>query len=356
MSRNFVLYRLPYADHYHSLKQTVGEPMCLHSYADIGSADGFVFAPFKISAESPILLLKPDVEELVSFTGASQMVSDSIFINTPEAAERQSYHRVFSKFHSCLNNGDFDKIVLSRRHIMKVVATEEPTELFMRACCLYPRMFVALISMQKAGTWLMATPEILLEGSGNNWNTIALAGTMRLSDEQLSFDTPNSTVSQDSIKWSEKNLREQHYVSSYIYEKLKIFSTDIIDTEPYTVRAGRLVHLRSDFHFTLPPSVTIGNVIAALHPTPAVCGMPPVQTYNFIISNEGFDRHYYSGFSGIVDREAGTHLYVALRCMQMFPHEYHLYAGGGILRDSVEQQEWCETEAKMETMRRCLKL
>lgn len=45
-----------------------------------------------------------------------------------------------------------------------------------------------------------------------------------------------------------------------------------------------------------------------------------------------------------------THLYVSLRCMEILPHAYRLYAGGGILADSVEQQEWEETAEKMKTM------
>ena len=49
-----------------------------------------------------------------------------------------------------------------------------------------------------------------------------------------------------------------------------------------------------------------------------------------------------------------THLYVSLRCMNIEGNIYHLYAGGGLLRDSTLEQEWQETEAKLETMRRCL--
>jgi isochorismate synthase len=49
-----------------------------------------------------------------------------------------------------------------------------------------------------------------------------------------------------------------------------------------------------------------------------------------------------------------THLYVSLRCMQLLADGYWLYAGGGLLPDSTEEQEWQETEAKMETMRSLL--
>jgi isochorismate synthase len=57
---------------------------------------------------------------------------------------------------------------------------------------------------------------------------------------------------------------------------------------------------------------------------------------------------------GMLAPEAQTHLYVSLRCMNIEGSTYHLYAGGGLLKGSTEEQEWQETEAKLETMRRCI--
>jgi isochorismate synthase len=57
---------------------------------------------------------------------------------------------------------------------------------------------------------------------------------------------------------------------------------------------------------------------------------------------------------GMLDPQAQTFLYVSLRCMNIEQDRCHLYAGGGLLKDSVEEQEWQETEAKLDTMRRCI--
>ena len=72
-----------------------------------------------------------------------------------------------------------------------------------------------------------------------------------------------------------------------------------------------------------------------LHPTPAICGLPKAEAWQFIIENEPHSRRYYSGFCGPVSAIEGTRLYVSLRCM---------------LKNSTEEQEWEETRAKMETM------
>jgi isochorismate synthase len=114
------------------------------------------------------------------------------------------------------------------------------------------------------------------------------------------------------------------------------------------------VHLRSDFNFVLEDTRRIGELIRALHPTPAVCGLPKQQTFDFIRRNESQSRRYYSGFSGPFNPEVDTHLFVSLRCMQILDDCYCLYTAGGLLRDSEEDQEWEETEAKLETMRSLL--
>ena len=98
----------------------------------------------------------------------------------------------------------------------------------------------------------------------------------------------------------------------------------------------------------------IGDLLQELHPTTAVCGMPKEEAFRFIPDNEGYDRSYYSGFTGWLDTEGHTDIYVNLRCMEIKPGEAILYAGGGILASSEVESEWMETGDKMNTMRSIL--
>ena len=133
------------------------------------------------------------------------------------------------------------------------------------------------------------------------------------------------------------------------------FTMDFHEEGPRTVRAANLVHLRSDFTFTLPDDGHIGNLLQVLHPTPAVCGLPKREAFRFIVSNEHSPRRYYSGFMGPLNLPtSGTHLYVSLRCMNIVGNRFYLYAGGGLLTSSTEHQEWQETEAKLQTMQQVL--
>ena len=258
----------------------------------------------------------------------------------------QYYSIDFANYHAQLENDAFRKIVLARCANEKMPEGVEPMELFYRACALYPRLFIALVDTPKSGCWLTATPEILLEGQGSDWRTIALAGTMKLEGDQLNGEG-------ESLTWSTKNIQEQRIVATYITECLEQFTSDFREEGPRTVRAANLVHLRSDFTFRLSDHAHIGNLLQALHPTPAVCGLPKREAFQFIVRNEHTPRRYYSGFMGPLGTDE-THLYVSLRCMNIDHDTCHLYAGGGLLKDSILEQEWQETEAKLETIRKLL--
>lgn len=349
----FALYRNPYASEYTYVRQTGDEPLALHSYEELAGRSGFVFAPFRISAECPLLLISPDIVERRRVD--TEVDFDvSLFHERDTAGERSRYGEVFARFHEKLGKGDFSKIVLSRCSEEEAAEPLDCKKLFMRACVLYPRMFIALVSTSQCGTWLMATPEILLESHGSEWHTMSLAGTMAIDE---GFDTDAQLAARkrngDIREWSGKNIREQRYVSSYVKECLQRFTSVVNEFGPYSVRAGFVKHLRSDFCFGLQDDC-VGKLIGSLHPTPAVCGMPKADTYDFICSTEAYERKYYSGFTGPLCFDGSTHLYVILRCMQIDGCKYRLYAGGGLLADSIECEEWLETEAKMETMRKCL--
>jgi isochorismate synthase len=345
---SYAIFRLPHHDTCTLMMQSHGEPFELSSLTELNGKEGFVIAPFVASAQFPILLLKPDVVETMQIKPMGEWAGTSLHINE----DKEHYVIDFANFHAQLESGVFRKIVLARKADVTAEQPIAPEDLFMRACNLYPRMFVALVSTERSGTWLMATPEILLEGGGDEWHTIALAGTMKLTGEQLGFDNPPSPERKDrkSIAWSDKNIQEQRYVATYITQCLEQFTDDFVETGPYTARAADLVHLRSDFDFKLNNVDRLGDVINELHPTPAVCGIPKDETREFIMDNESSPRKYYSGFLGPLFPHDHTHLFVSLRCMQIVDNRYSLYAGGGLLNDSVEQMEWDETKAKMETM------
>ena len=336
----FAIYRLPHASQCTLVGQH-GVPDGLKSLSSLKQdSSGFVIAPFSPDDCSPILLLRPDVVRQYTLDEVPAIDDLPYYLdggnNLAQPSSRESYNSDFARFHRTFSAFGYQKLVLARNADVPHSGTH-PVTLFKHACEHYPEACVTLFSAPQCGTWLMATPEVLLErGTDDIWHTMALAGTMRYA-EQLP-------------PWSDKNVHEQDFVAQYIKACLEQFTDEITVTGPYTTRAGSLVHLRTDFNFTLPSDAGVGEVLYALHPTPAVCGLPKADALRFIINNETCNRSYYSGFSGPLNVDGTTAMYVSLRCMRILADRYRLYAGGGILPQSVDSQEWDETSAKMQSM------
>lgn len=349
----FALYRLPHSAEIRLVREEEQPVLSLDKISRLDGIEGFVLAPFHITAEKPVVVIQGRHQTYVS----GQTVLPECHFGTPTESEhegKESYERDFCRFHNALSQGRFGKLVLARRCKVPGKGPISPESLFLDACQRYPRMMIALVSSAQSGTWLMATPETLLRGDGKTWHTMALAGTMKLSEQELqSFDCPIGNPGKQP-QWSAKNRAEQQLVADYLARRLEMHSDNIMQQPTHTVRAGNLVHLRSDFTFTLPSTDKLGTLLESLHPTPAVCGLPKEEARNFILENESAPREYYSGFMGPLCMEGETHLYVALRCMRLFPQCHVLYAGGGLLPESTAENEWRETEQKMETMRLCI--
>ncbi|WP_455621190.1 isochorismate synthase [Parabacteroides sp.] len=354
--RSFAIWRIPGEDRLHFRMQSAGSPCLLYDIKDLNERSGFVIAPFQVTAERPIVLIQPDVFELRSMNNEELIMNNertqddhySLFtihsslseVSESEEKERYAYH--FSLFTSPLLKGSQDKLVLSRSKTIRKDPSFSPGKAFFAAVERYIRSYVYLCHTPETGTWMGGTPEILLSGEKGDWQTVALAGTQSLRDGKL----PKS--------WDHKNWREQQLVASYIRRQLSTLGITPEEKGPYSARAGEVSHLKSDFFFSLPDSEKLGDVLQLLHPTPAVCGLPKEEAYHFIIENEGYDRSYYSGFIGWLDPKGKTDLYVNLRCMNILPQTFTLYAGGGLLAASQLEDEWQETEDKLDTMRRLL--
>ncbi len=356
----FAFYRLPYKQAYTLVMQKDDDPEELYSVDELNGKSGFVIAPFMPTELCPILLMRPDVvkhfnlkaeEEPQQTLAAATRIAKSE-VHSGVSDEKEAYAEDFEYFHDELEKGNFQKLVLARcSHIAaKSTSMLKAEDLFKKACKMYPRLFIALVSTSQSGTWLMATPETLLCGNGCEFTTMALAGTQPAPPSDILDNKPI-----EGVEWSKKDKEEQQYVADYIEDVLSEFSDHCNKKGPYTTMAAQLYHLRTDFIFRLEDTDCLGDVLDELFPTPAVCGMPKEEARQFIIDNESIDRKYYSGFVGPLMPSGETHLYVSLRCMNIHQGgKFDLYAGGGLLKESDMEAEWEETEAKMQTMRELL--
>lgn len=335
-----VIYRLPYSSE--AIRIECDNVIRLQSIDDIRGKKGFVMIPYDLESGHDVLLFE-GIQQPIPIT---QQPTPDTQSPTQITQNPSSYAKAFAAFMSALQKGEFTKLVLSRASEWEWETDEARLmEAFNRACSLYPRMMIYLAQIPGEGMWMGCTPEILVSGSGNHYRTMALAGTMSVPD----------TVPVKNIVWSAKNRKEQEIVADYVRETVSPYARILEEEGPYTSRAGQLVHLKTEFHLAPPlnadnPSPIIHHLIKALHPTPAVCGLPAKEAAAFIRENEGYDREYYSGVVGMLDEDNETNLFVNLRCGHFHNGKAILYGGGGILKDSTLGSEWNETNWKMNTI------
>ena len=339
----FVVYRKPDENLVQAFVQRTQELHELKSFKE----SGFVFAPFG-SKEKKVLF---PFENCDSFNFSASDVSvlkngeihkeKAQFKNIEEPSYLKEKHTdLVQKGIDFIKTKKAEKIVLSRKETLecdhlKVLDT------FKKMLDAYKNAFVYLWFHPEVGLWMGATPEKLLTSFEGNFKTMALAGTQKY----------NGTT---KVLWENKEKQEQRYVTEYILENLKESVESLEVTPPFTVQAGSLVHIRTDISGTLKSADSLENLINALHPTPAVCGLPKAVATAFILRNEGYDRAYYSGYLGELNRNDSTDLYVNLRCVHLENKLAYIYVGGGITADSIPENEWEETVSKAEVMKKVL--
>ncbi|MBS1681779.1 MAG: chorismate-binding protein [Bacteroidetes bacterium] len=244
-----------------------------------------------------------------------------------------------------INEGSFEKIVTSRFQDVDLPENFDLLKAFDRMCNQHPDAFVSLVSSPETGTWLGASPELLVSTDAQDkFRTIALAGTQRLQ--------PSTNLK--SVAWTQKEIEEQALVSRYIincFKKIRV--REYTEQGPRTIVAGSLLHLRTDYEVDMKEVnfPQLGSVmLKLLHPTSAVCGMPLEPSLHFLKKSEGYNREFYSGYLGPINFEGESKIFVNLRCMQLFDGKARIYAGAGVTADSVAEKENEEAELKINTL------
>lgn len=318
------LYHLPHADAFSFCMAKDGSTR--------REGSGFLLADFAgkncfIPAE---LTAPPTPEEAAAFPALSQACPPA------PATTRETYGQLFRRAHAELTAGRLSKLVLARTADELTAAPISPWAAFCAATAAFPALFTALVHTPQHGTWLCSTPELLLRGSGNAWETMALAGTRPCSD----------------APWDAKNTREQAVVADYVHRVLTRHADAVQQDEVCNLNSGNIEHRCTRFRFAMAAAQR-AELLSELPPTPAVSGFPVAAARRYLNERPDIDRGLYAGYMGEWGQDSAR-LYVSLRCMQLFPDRCRLYAGGGIMPDSDEEAEWLETEAKCAAMRRVI--
>lgn len=342
---SFALWSAPQCDQINALITNQKDLIYPQEFDKLNGQEGFVFAPFRIDENNPLVLLKPGIY----VQGIDNIIRiDLNAIPTAQAGEKRykdpdiiskdDYFKSIEKTVSEIENTKLSKVIVSRI-IPKQRKSESLGELYQQLFHQTPNAFVYMVNLPKAGLWMGATPEVLLQSNNGQMETVSLAGTQeRRADSDYS--------------WRTKEIEEQAFVSRYMLDIFYRFNIHPYSTlGPDTLESGKVAHLRTSFFFESKKiEDKLGEFVAELHPTPAVCGLPKQCADSFISRIEKHNRRYYSGYLGSWKLEDSIKLFANLRCMEVLPEEYLLYSGGGITSHSEAEKEWEETNNKAQTL------
>lgn len=251
-------------------------------------------------------------------------------INLPISDE--GYAAQVAQAISQLKNSDAKKLVLSRIIPFKNEGNTVDS-IFSVFNQKFPNAAVFAFTDESNAQWIGATPELLFRKRGSAYSTISLAGTRK-----------SGTLEE----WGGKEVEEQRLVTEFIQHELKALGAENIQCHDlHTRNAGSIEHLCNEITFEYKGHWK--NVMNALHPTPAVCGLPRETAKELIQKIEQYDREYYTGLIGLEQGE-DVDVYVILRCMKFSASTLNVFVGAGITTSSVPELEARETRWKAESL------
>ncbi len=259
-------------------------------------------------------------------------ISQRYEMATPFVVTKEMYLQQAHFFVEEISKWGFGKAVLSRVKAVQGINYDNEV-LFDALERNYPNAFCYVFESAVLGTWMAATPEILVKQNGDTLETMALAGTR---------------TAHSNIPWEEKEYQEQGLVTTYIKAVFDSFDRKPTVGEREEFVAGPVKHLLNRFHCDFPKE-QLHDLVDLLHPTPAVSGLPLEEAQQLIARVEAHQRLFYSGIVGWQAPDKST-LFVNLRCAQKKDDNLFLYVGGGLTKDSQPELEWQETENKAKTL------
>ncbi len=236
--------------------------------------------------------------------------------------------------------GRAEKLVLAREAVLEAGAPIPPGPAL---AALLERQPECLTYALGDGTkvFLGATPEALVSLDGRLAQADALAGT--------AWTTTPVGVTDDLD--SDKNRREQAHVAAAVGASLGTLCEEVRRTgADETVVLPHLRHRRTRFIARARDGINLLDLVAALHPTPAVGGYPTPAALAWLAAHGERRGAWYSGGIGEIGAQGQGEAWVALRCAWLCGHEARLWAGAGIVAGSDPERELAETEVKLQTM------
>ena len=305
-----------------------------------------------ISADAPVDLIAGKVwkahEKFRAFDYRSARRKDRP--SAPKQAEEIGGDGVYLKSVATalqeIDRGEYRKVVLARARRLATTEEFHPLGVLNHLRQHYPACYAFSIANGRGQSFIGASPERLVRVAGGRMHTEALAGSA----------PRGNSASEDAalaraLLHSEKDLREHRLVLESIARRVADLGLKLEHaTQPRVLGLANVQHLHLPISATLPAGVHLLDLVARLHPTPAVGGTPREPAVAAIGRLEPFARGLYAGPQGWVDHRGGGEFFVGIRSALIDGHTATVYAGAGIVAGSSPEKEFAETDLKFKAL------
>ena len=261
--------------------------------------------------------------------------------NTRRTTTRAEWSNAVETALERIDRGELRKVVLAQALTAALDGPADVPSTLERLRRCYPDCYRFSIDPNQGGTFFGAPPERLVATRGSTLETEALAGSVpRGSTPETDDDLVERMCGDDKFD------REHALVVEAIRERLAPL-TDTLDVGERTVRKlATIQHLQTPIEGALTGDRHVLEVVEALHPTPAVGGLPTDRAWETIRAVESFDRGWYAAPVGWFDADGDGEFAVAIRSGIALCDKVTLFAGNGIVADSDPEEEWEEVQLK----------
>ncbi len=262
-------------------------------------------------------------------------------VETAVAWDRAAWIDAVRRTLERIREGAVSKAVLARSFTLRLTTADSISILgSLREA--YPTCYRFLIADGRGNAFVGASPERLVRLAEGEVFTEAVAGTQRCE--------PGEDVAALSraLLGRAKDRSEHGVVLRHLLETLSPLCESVRAPEiPDVMRLPHLLHLRTAVRGRARPGAHVMELVARLHPTPAVAGWPRAGALEWIGRVESGGRGWYAGPVGWVNAAGEGDFAVGIRSVAIRGRSAQLFAGAGIVEGSDPEMEWNETELKM---------
>ena len=266
-------------------------------------------------------------------------------VSRRETPDADTWRRAVAALTSAIRDGGVDKVVLAREVVLTARASIDAAPVLAALRDAYPAC-TTFAARRGDACFLGATPERLVRIDRRRVSVACLAGSSPRGATAAAAAAAGAALLADPKERSEHDL-----VLRMILAALAPVCDEIhAPSEPGLMRMPNVQHLHTPVEAALRGDAGVLDLVARLHPTPAVGGVPAARALGLIGEHEPFDRGWYAGPIGWMDARGNGEFAVAIRSGLLNGCEARLYAGCGIVRDSEPEREFEESLLKLRPM------